>query len=247
VLDRDVASGIHRVEDAFTNWYLVEDGRSLTVVDTGHPRSWHSLGLALAELGRSKSDIEAVLLTHGYFDHVGFAERARNDLRVPVWVHEREVPLVRRPWRFDHERTLLSYLVRHGRFDLVFATMGLYGAIWVKGLRGASTYDGETELDVPGRPRIVFTPGHTHGHSSFHFPDRGAVIAGDALVTHDPFTGEAGPRIVAGAATADSGQALASLDALEATGAETVLTGHGKPWTHGVAAAAAHARAAGSS
>ena len=77
VLERDAADGIHRIEDAHTNWYLVEEGSRLTVVDTGLPASWRSLLRALSELGRSLRDIEAVVLTHGHFDHMGFAQRAR--------------------------------------------------------------------------------------------------------------------------------------------------------------------------
>jgi glyoxylase-like metal-dependent hydrolase (beta-lactamase superfamily II) len=244
VLQRDAAPGIHRVEEAFTNWYLVEDGDRVTIVDTGFPRSWRTLERALAELGRSKDALEAVVLTHGHFDHVGFAERARTELGIPVWIHEREVAVVRHPWRYDHERSRVPYFVRYPKFDLAFLAMGAKGALWVKGLRGASTYRGDAELDVPGRPRVVCTPGHTHGHSSLHFPERNAVIAGDAIVTRDPYTGRRGPQIVSGAATADSAQALASLDALAATGAGTVLTGHGEPWTQGVESAAERARAA---
>jgi glyoxylase-like metal-dependent hydrolase (beta-lactamase superfamily II) len=98
---------------------------------------------------------------------------------------------------------------------------------------------------VPGRPRVVFTPGHTYGHSSLHLPDRGVLLAGDAVVTCDIYTGRSGPRVVARAATADSALALRSLDAIEATGAETLLTGHGEPWTAGAASACARAREAG--
>jgi glyoxylase-like metal-dependent hydrolase (beta-lactamase superfamily II) len=85
------------------------------------------------------------------------------------------------------------------------------------------------------------------GHCSLHFPDRDAVLAGDAVVMLDPYTADRGPRIVAGAATADSARALGSLDALAATGAGTVLTGHGDPWRLGAEEAAAHARSAGPS
>ncbi len=53
------------------------------------------------------------------------------------------------------------------------------------------------------------------------------------------------PRIVARAATADSERALASLDALAATGAKTALTGHGEPWNAGAERAAEEARRAG--
>ena len=92
MLERDVAEGIHRVEDAYTNWYLVEDEGGLTVVDAGVPASWDSLHKALRALGRSPREIRALVLTHAHFDHIGFAERARADLGLPVWVHENDVP-----------------------------------------------------------------------------------------------------------------------------------------------------------
>jgi glyoxylase-like metal-dependent hydrolase (beta-lactamase superfamily II) len=246
MLHQGEADGIHRVEDAYTNWYLVEDGRALTVVDTGHPASWRSLQEALRTLGRATTDIEAVVLTHGHFDHMGFAKRARTDLGVPVYAHERERPVVRHPWRYAHERSRLPYF-RHARFVRIFTAMGAEGALLVTGTDDVRTYGDEGSLDVPGRPRIVFTPGHTYGHCALDFPDRGTVIAGDAVVMLNPYTGEEGPRIVAGAATADSALNLSSLDALVATGAETVLTGHGVPWRRGVAEAVAQARAAGPS
>ena len=72
------------------------------------------------------------------------------------------------------------------------------------------------------------------------------LIAGDAFVMLDPYTARHDPCIVAGAATADSDRNMRSLDALAETGAGTVLTGHGEPWTSGVAEAVARARAAGS-
>ena len=48
----DVAAGVHRIEDAHTNLYLVEDGDRVTVVDAGVPPSWESLVSALGGLGR---------------------------------------------------------------------------------------------------------------------------------------------------------------------------------------------------
>lgn len=247
MLAEHVAQGIHIVDDAYVNWFIVEDGRKLTVVDTGHPSSWKSLHQALASLGRSASDIEAVVLTHAHFDHMGFAKRAHDELGVPVWAHERETPAIRHPWRYDHERSRIPYLVRHPGFVRIFTAMGVAGALWVKGLDEVRTYGADEPLDVPGRPEVVFTPGHTHGHCALWFPDRGALIAGDAIVTLNPYTASDGPQIVAGAATADSARALASLDALAETRAESVLCGHGPVWTQGIGLAVEHARAAGPS
>jgi glyoxylase-like metal-dependent hydrolase (beta-lactamase superfamily II) len=247
MLRENVVEGIHMVDDAYVNWFLVEQGRKLTVVDSGHPSSWKSLQRALSKLGRSVGDIEAVVLTHGHFDHMGFARRAHEELGVPVWAHERETAVARHPWRYDHERSRIPYFARHPGFVRIFTAMGAAGALWVKGLDEVRTYAAGEHLDVPGRPRVIFTPGHTHGHCSLSFPERGAVIAGDAIVTLNPYTAAEGPQIVAGAATADSTRALASLDALAATRASTVLCGHGPAWTQGVGLAVERARAAGPS
>jgi len=246
MLQQHVAEGIHRIGEAWTNWFLVEDGGRLAVVDTGFPRSWDTLHDALRQLGRSPGDIDAVVLTHAHFDHMGFAERARSELGVPVWAHEKEVPVTRHPWRYEHERSRLPYL-RHPGFLKIFMAMGAKGALWVKGTKEVHTYTDGQQLDVPGRPRVIFTPGHTSGHCALHYPDRGALIAGDAFVTVNPYTGAQGPQIVAGAATADSAQALASLDALAGLDVATTLTGHGDPWTQDLRTAVDRARAAGPS
>jgi glyoxylase-like metal-dependent hydrolase (beta-lactamase superfamily II) len=244
VFERNVAPGVHRIEDAHTNWYLVEEGSRLTIVDTGLPRSWSSLESALNELGRKPSEIEAVVLTHAHFDHMGFARRAQQELGVPVWAHEQETSVVSHPWRYDHERSRLPYL-RHPQFLKIFTEMTAMGALVVKGTDLVSTYTAQQQLDVPGRPQAIFTPGHTHGHCSLLFADRGAVIVGDAFVMLDPYTGRTGPRVVAGAATADSRQALDSLDALSGLGATAALTGHGPPWTGSLQEAVQRAHAAG--
>lgn len=241
-----VAEGVHRIEDAYTNWYLVEEGDALTVVDTGHPRSWQSLQEALQRIGRPPAAIAAVVLTHAHFDHMGFAERARTELRVPVYAHEQEVPVTRHPWRYDHERSRIPYMLRHPGFDRNFFAMVAMGALRVKGLGERPTaYDAGDVLDVPGHPTVVFTPGHTHGHCALHLRDRGVLIAGDAFVTYNPYRDAHGPQIVSGAATADSSQALASLDALADLDVSVTLTGHGEPWTAPVSSAVDQARAVG--
>ena len=248
MLQRDVAPGIHRIEDNYTNYYLVEEGGRLTIVDAGIPSSWRSLHDALGELGHTTDDLDALILTHAHFDHIGFAERARDELGLDVWVHEKDVELTKRPRTYARERSPLWYVLTQPRALPIIAGFVATRGMWPPPIKEVRTFsERDSELPVPGRPRIVFTPGHTYGHVSFHFPDRDAVIAGDAVVTLNPYTGSHGPQIVARAATADTGCALDSLDALAATRAGTVVTGHGDPWTRGADEMVQRARAAGRS
>jgi glyoxylase-like metal-dependent hydrolase (beta-lactamase superfamily II) len=188
--------------------------------------------------------VRAVVLTHAHFDHVGFAERARVELGVPVYVHENDVPLTRHPWRYDHERARTIYFATQPKALPIVATFLRHRAFWPPPIGAVVRYGDAGELPVPGRPTIVPTPGHTLGHCALHLADRDTVLAGDALVTLDPYTGRTGPRLVARAATADSERNRASLAAVKATGARIVLTGHGEPWTQGAEAAVEAALAA---
>jgi glyoxylase-like metal-dependent hydrolase (beta-lactamase superfamily II) len=245
MIERDVAPGIHRVEDAYTNWYIVEEDGGLTIVDCGVPTSWGTFQDALAALGRRRDEVQAIALTHGHFDHIGFAERARHELQIPVWCHENDVPLTRHPTQYGHERPRSRYLLRPKALPAV-AAFTRTGAFFPRPIRHVNRYSNGT-LPVPGSPRVVFTPGHTLGHCSFHFPERDVLIAGDAVVTFNPYLGEQGPQIVSGAATVDSERALHSLGAVAETGAKTVLCGHGPAWRDGAEAIAEAARRRGPS
>jgi glyoxylase-like metal-dependent hydrolase (beta-lactamase superfamily II) len=244
VIELSAAPGIHRVHDVFVNWYVAEEAGRLTVVDAGIPGSWRSLDELLARLGRTRADIAAVILTHAHLDHIGIAERLRRETGAPVSIHPADVGLTRHPLLYRTERPAFLYLGQR-------QTRRTFGAV-LRGrvassprLREVQTFaDGDT-LAVPGSPRVVATPGHTAGHVSFHFPAADAVVAGDALVTEDPYTSRTGPCLVARAATRDSAQADASLDAIAATGATHVLPGHGPAWHDGAAEAARLARIAG--
>ncbi|WP_219818423.1 MBL fold metallo-hydrolase [Clavibacter michiganensis] len=244
VLTRDVAPGIHLLAHAYVNAYLVEDDDGVTLVDTAFPDTWPHLLRSLAAIGRTPDDVRAVVLTHGHFDHVGSAARAARELGVPVHVHPDDAGIARHPYSYRRERTPFAYPLRHGRAIPVVAAMAAAGALRVEGVDGTVGI-AAGPLEVPGRPIAIPTPGHTDGHVALHLPDRDALLTGDALVTLDPYTGRTGCRIVAGAATADSGRALRSLAALEDTDARLVLPGHGAPWRNGIRSAVSAARSAG--
>lgn len=242
-----VGDGVRRYDDGIVNWYLIEDGERLTVVDAGFPPDWSMLTTSLGSIGRRVSDIEAVIVTHAHVDHIGFAERARKEAGATVWVHEAEEKLARDPKAIaKSERSPLRYLNHTATRNLMLKATKA-GAPLSKGIKEVRTFtDGEV-LDVPGRPVAVHTPGHTDGHCAFHLPDRRIVFAGDAIVTRDPYTGVTGPQTVSRAATKDSEQALASLDRFAELDATLLLPGHGDPWRGSPAEAARLAREAGTS
>ena len=187
-----------------------------------------------------------MVLTHAHVDHTGFAEQARVQVGATVYAHEAEGELMRHRYRMaQHERHPLLY-VGNAATRRAMAAMLATAAFRGRPIREFETFGAGDVLDrVPGSPRVVFTPGHTFGHSALHLPDRDVIFTGDALVTRNPYTGATGPQLVARAATADSMRALESLDRIAETGAGLLLTGHGEPWARGAAEAARLARAAG--
>jgi glyoxylase-like metal-dependent hydrolase (beta-lactamase superfamily II) len=244
-MTREVAPGIHRLGNELVNFYVVEDGSRLALVDAGLPGFRGQLEEFLTGRGRTLGDIEAVLLTHAHGDHVGVAEKVRQ-AGATVHVHEADAEMARTAKPQSRERGMRPYFRYGATWRLLITGMRLGGARTPK-IGSVSTFAEGDELDVPGHPRIVHAPGHSNGHVVFHFPDRGALLAGDVIVTYNPLTGRLGPQIMPGAFNVSSRQALASLERIETLEAGVLVVGHGDPWTGGVAEAVARAREAGPS
>ena len=229
-----VAPGVHRLGNWLVNYYLIEDGNRMTLVDGGLPGFRRSSNEYLRSRGRSVSDIDAVLLTHGALR----PRRVRRDAFAPT--RRRAGPRPRSDAEMArtgkvHKRdgSLVPYLRRPATWRL-FLVGGKLGAARTPNVEEVTTFSEPVDLDVPGRPRIVPTPGHSPGHVCFHLPDRGVLLAGDALCTYNVADRQARP---AGAAPVRSPttrpQMLASLDAVERIDAGVLLPGHGEPWTDG--------------
>jgi glyoxylase-like metal-dependent hydrolase (beta-lactamase superfamily II) len=240
-MSTEVADGVRHIANPLVNWYLVEGDDGVTAVDAGFPPDWKTL---LREL--AGAPLKAVLITHGHIDHVGFAEKARKELGATIYISERDAKIARSPFPLaKSERNPLTYVLKHAETRRLYLGATLQRAAFGQRISEFQTFADGDVLPVPGNPRIVECPGHTFGHCAVHLADRGVLFTGDALVTSDPYTARTGPCLVARAATADSELNLRSLDALEKTGAKTVLTGHGDPWTGGIEEAVARARRAG--
>ncbi|MCU1438506.1 MAG: fold metallo-hydrolase [Naasia sp.] len=244
-LTRNIAPGVHRLHHAHVNCYLLEEAGEVTIVDAALPATWPLLHQALTAIGAGPDKVKALVLTHAHFDHLGFARRIRDEWQVPIWAHPHEAYIARHPYRYAHERARSLYPIEHPRAIPILGAMARAGAFTVPGVDELQYYAPGEVLDVPGHPTVVFSPGHTFGHCGLYLPAHDVLLSGDALVTLDPYTGGRGPQIVAAAATADTLQALASLEALAETGARMVFPGHGEPWRDGVARAVHKARAAG--
>ncbi|MCC9195721.1 MBL fold metallo-hydrolase [Arthrobacter sp. zg-Y820] len=244
---RNVAEGIHRIEHAYVNTYLVEDDNGLAIIDAGLPGMWPELVRAVKELGYGPGSVSALVLTHAHFDHVGTAARIRQKFRTPILVHDADRYIAAHPYRYEHENNRFLYPVRYPRSIPYLGAMTAAGALNVRGVTDVHSLGGDSGSSLPGRPRILHTPGHTAGHVALHYPERDALICGDSLVTLNPYTGAKGPQIVSGAATANSPEALESLGLLAKTKAPLLLTGHGEPWTGGAEAAVQQALARGAS
>jgi glyoxylase-like metal-dependent hydrolase (beta-lactamase superfamily II) len=234
----EVADGIHRFGTRMVNWYLIERGDGLTLVDAGMRGYWPQLERAVGALGRKVEEVEAVVLTHAHADHVGFAHQVKANSDATVWVHERDAePGMRRfpPFRLYLRPTAWPLLV-HGLRNGLLATPD---AAEVR------TFGDGDVLEVPGRLRVRHLPGHTRGNCALHLPDASVVFSGDSLVTFDPYRRRGGPRLLIKDVNEDSDQARASLDELAKLNAQILLPGHGEPWRDGVAAAVAEARGHG--
>lgn len=242
----EVAEGIHWLEHAHVNVYFVEQDGRVMIIDAGLPGSRPHIRAALRALGYEDS-VVALVLTHGHFDHVGTAAWLRNTYRVPILVHPDDAWIAAHPYSYKHELNRVLVPLRHPASLPIIGRMKMAGALFVRGVTDTLPLAPGTARNLPGTPEILHVPGHTDGHIALHFPDRGVLIVGDALVTLNPYTGMKGPQIVSGAATADSAQALSSLDRIAALPADKVLTGHGEPWLSNPADAVAIAKRIGPS
>lgn len=234
----EVATGVHRLGRKRHNFYVVVEGGRVTVVDAGGCNELGLLVDGLTTLGMPLDAVEAIVVTHAHTDHIGFAAEASRQ-GVAVKVHEDEAAFAR-----DHSA---GTQVATGDLPLwrphvilFLAEMVRAGAQRAMPVPGVETVrDGEV-LDLPGRPRVVATPGHTAGHAAYFLPERHVLFSGDALVTLDVTTGTPGPRLLPDVFHGDVVQARRSLEQLAALDARLLLPGHGAPW-HGPIAEAVRA------
>jgi glyoxylase-like metal-dependent hydrolase (beta-lactamase superfamily II) len=227
---------------------LVEESGRLTAVDAGLPGYRKTLSSDLSLLGHSPGDIEALVLTHSDGDHTGLARTLR-DGGARVLIHRADDATLRKPGPKSGDAKPINIVpqLRHPALLKLIAHVALSGAITPTAFEGAETFSGDDVLDLPGRPRVIATPGHTPGHCALYFEEKGVLFAGDALCTRNPITGRLGAQVMPSALNVSTDQCFDSLAAIEQSPAEVVLVGHGGPWRDGAARAVESARRLGRS
>jgi hydroxyacylglutathione hydrolase len=139
------------------NCYLVrrEGSDRLLVVDPGE-----EAGRILAAVQASGGKVEAILITHCHFDHIGAVAPVAAATGAPVYCPEIEMGVL---------ADIMSYVPYPG-----FGPFESYEADeTVKG--GETLALAGLELDV------IFTPGHSPGHVTYAVREEGALFSGDVL------------------------------------------------------------------
>jgi hydroxyacylglutathione hydrolase len=143
--------------------------------------------------------VEAILLTHTHFDHVGAVAPVARATGAPVYCPKLEVEVL---------ADIMAYVPWPG-----FGPFESYDA--------DETVEGGERLALAGFDvDVIFTPGHSPGHVTYAIEDEGALLSGDVL-----FQGSIGRTDLPGGDHATLLRAIAGL--LERYDDETtVLPGH---------------------
>ena len=176
-----IAPGLRGLKIAFVNVFGVSHG-------DGTREEWTLIDAALpCSAGRMKSWAEktysrapnAIVLTHGHFDHVSAAKELAETWDVPIYAHPLEFPYLTGQREYPAPdwkagggvMPLLSPALPRGPVDLGSRLRALPGE--------------GTELRLAELPGwiLLHTPGHTPGHVSFFRETDRTLLVGDAFCT----------------------------------------------------------------
>lgn len=222
----ELRPGLHRIGDDHVAVHLIVTDSGITLIDAGLSGHYADLRRELAALGRPLEDIAGIVLTHGDSDHIGFAERLRAELGIPVHVGAADAGRA----RGDKAPPTPRDRRRLGAVLGFFAYAIRKGGLRMPALAEVAPVEAGDVLELPGSPVVIGMPGHSPGSIAVHVPAVRAVFVGDALTTRNVLTGETGPQPAP--FTDDQSAASASLENLRGLDVDWVIPGHGPAW-HG--------------
>lgn len=212
------------------NMMLVGDpnGDDFVLVDAGMPGSAEEIVAVVEERFGEGSRPNAIILTHGHFDHVGAIIELVEKWNVPVYAHELEMPFLTGQKSYpEPDATVEGGMI--SKMSPMFPNEPIDLGSHVKPL--------PTDGSVPFMSdfKWIHTPGHAPGHVSLFRDSDRALIVGDAFVTvkqeylYKVLTQEleisGPPRYL----TTDWKAAKASVVKLRDLQPSVAVTGHGLP------------------
>ena len=236
----EVADGVHLAHTRLVNWTLAADDTGVLLIDAGFPGQRGEVLASLERLGFGPGDVSAILLTHAHIDHLGTAIWFATRHRTPVYCHPDEVAHAKREYLQQVSPAALISQAWRPRWLAWSAEVVAKGGLVRDGIPRVTALTPEVAATLPGRPAAVPSPGHTSGHCSYQVGT--VLVAGDALITGHPLSRRPGPQLLPSMFNHDDDACVRSLDALAATGAESVVPGHGQVWAGPVAEAVRLAR-----
>jgi glyoxylase-like metal-dependent hydrolase (beta-lactamase superfamily II) len=219
----ELAPGIHSLGHAkggHVHAFLVEDGGELSLVDTLFESDARLVLDAIRRRGRRVTDLTRIAITHGHRSHLGGLAALKRATRATVYAHAWEADIV----SGDRRAQPVSILPRQSLKLLPFQ-LGLrlgrpkHVPCPVDELLGEGASFGPFQ--------VLHAAGHSPGHLAFWWPERGFLIAGDAVATW--------PELCPGwhAFNLNRHQHHATLQRLAGLDARIIGVGHGDPITHG--------------
>lgn len=228
---QEVAPDVYCFTNQIVNVYFVGDPRDnneWVLIDTGMPESSQRIIDIATERFGEGCQPQAIILTHGHFDHVGAVVDLVERWQVPVYAHEMELPYLTGQSRYpEADGSVGGGLV--ARLSPLFPNEPVDLGSHVEKLPA----DGS----VPHMPgwRWLHTPGHTPGHISLFREEDRVLIAGDAFVTvkqESLYKVIVQERELSGPPkylTSDWDAAKTSVIKLESLKPTIAVTGHGQP------------------
>ena len=217
------------------NVYLLRDGETFTLIDTGlqTEESRQALNEKLAALKVPVDRIKRILITHIHPDHFGLAGELRERAEAELVIHRLEVALMepRYARAEDLVRDVADWLSKNGvpPAEAEFVkTASMAAREFVSVVEPDTLLEGAERLPIDETElEVVWTPGHSPGHCCFYWPARRVLFSGDHLLPK--ISPNIGLHPQSGADPLDD--YLASLARIRRLEVELVLPAHGEPFS----------------
>ena len=202
---------------------LIWDNENVVLLDAGLPGQLENIREEIGKTGAPFDEISKIIITHHDMDHIGslssVVKNSKN--KIEVLAHVGEKPYIQGEKisiKMTPER--LSSMPEDKRNEMKEMLNNIKTNV-------DRTIEDEEELPYCGGIKVIYTPGHTPGHTCLYLKKYKALVAGDAMNVVDGELRGPNPEY-----TFDMKQAKESLKKLEKYEIQTVICYHGGLFTN---------------